>query len=355
MSPAADAPVPPAAPRVSVVVPVLDAPEALAACLAALSSQVAAPPFEVVVVDDGSCRDLQPARVAWHGPGELVWRRLPVNRGPAAARNHGVAAARGEVVLFTDADCRPDPGWVAALSRPLLTQPDVVGAKGCYRSGQRDRWARLAQVEFEERYELLAAAGDIDFIDTYSGAYRRAALLAVGGFDEAYPVPDNEDVDLAFRVHARGGRFVFVREACVVHRHREGCWRYLRLKLGRGFWRMKVYARHPGKAGRESYTPGGLKLQLLLAPLLLGAAVAGLTGGRWRRTVRGVGGGVLAAFLASCAGLLRAAWRCDPGLLPWVPPFALLRALALAAGMLGGLVCFLPEWWRGAKTPAPGA
>lgn len=365
---------------VSVVVPVYNNPEGLTACLEALAVQQTARSFEVVVVDDASTVDLEPIRTAFTPRLSLQWHRLPRNSGPAAARNAGIQAARGELVLFTDGDCRPEPLWLDALARPF-DDPAVRGAKGVYRTAQTDRVARLAQLEFEERYDLLATFPDIDFVDTYSGAFRRADLLAVGGFDTSFRRADNEDVDLSFRIKARGGRFVFVPTAVVWHRHREGWAGYARLKFGRGFWRMKVYRKHPHKAGRDTYTPWTLKAQLGLlglAPLLaMGSWLRGpATPGQRRRRAevgrhldsapglfgkalvdcgsepgRGRSGPVtwvfswFAAWLITCLPLMKVAWRRDPWLMPWVPVFLLVRGVALVAGMLAGIGSGLLEPW----------
>ncbi|MBI2467114.1 MAG: glycosyltransferase family 2 protein [Candidatus Rokubacteria bacterium] len=95
-----------ASPLASVVIPAYDAEATLPACLAALARQSLAPErFEVIVVDDGSTDAT--AQVAERAGVRVV--RLPANAGPAAARNRGAQAARGEVLVFTDADCEPTP------------------------------------------------------------------------------------------------------------------------------------------------------------------------------------------------------------------------------------------------------
>ncbi|MDP1850369.1 MAG: glycosyltransferase, partial [Solirubrobacteraceae bacterium] len=92
---------------ISVVVPTRDRPEALARCLAALARQRGADELEIVVVDDsdGGGAAAPGARVVHGGA-----------RGPAAARNLGVRAARGAIVCFTDDDCVPAPDWAQRLA-----------------------------------------------------------------------------------------------------------------------------------------------------------------------------------------------------------------------------------------------
>jgi len=104
----------------------------------------------VIVVDDGSTDET--SGIAERHDVTLV-RQPP--RGAAAARNRGVAASEGEIVLFTDADCVPDTNWIAEMVRSF-GDPEVVGAKGVYRTRQKEIVARFVQCEYEERYELMA-------------------------------------------------------------------------------------------------------------------------------------------------------------------------------------------------------
>ena len=315
---------------VSVVVPAYNAANTLPACLLALASQTA-PPDEVIVVDDGSPDGT--AAVAGQC-GALVLRQE--HRGPAAARNLGVANCSGSVVLFTDADCEPAADWVAEMMSPFSDQ-DVVGVKGAYRTRQRQVVARLAQCEFQERYELLARSATIDFVDSYSAAFRTAVLRAAGGFDPAFPEANNEDVDLSYRLAQRGHRLVFNPRAIVYHQHKAGWRQYLRLKAKRGYWRLFVYRRYPGKALSDSYTPQLLKLQVLLAFAFLGVlAVAVL----WPPLLW-VLLAALALLLLTSLPFVRLVWRIDKALVPWAPFFVMARAFAFAIGVATAAVAIL--------------
>ena len=106
--------------RVSVVVPTYGRAHAIRDCVAALQAQDA-DGLEIVVVDDGSPVPVADLPVTPH-PLRLLRQD---NAGPAAARNRGVDAARGELVCLTDDDCRPDPGWASAYLRAARN-----GAKG---------------------------------------------------------------------------------------------------------------------------------------------------------------------------------------------------------------------------------
>ncbi|QOZ77621.1 glycosyl transferase [Bradyrhizobium sp. CCBAU 53351] len=97
---------------ISVIIPHLNQPEALEACLQSLDAQTLSRDlFEVIVVDNGSA--MPPVDVvAGHPDARLMYEPHP---GPGPARNAGAAYARGDVLAFMDADCRAHPGWLTAI------------------------------------------------------------------------------------------------------------------------------------------------------------------------------------------------------------------------------------------------
>jgi glycosyltransferase involved in cell wall biosynthesis len=100
---------------VSVIVPAYNEEQVLGACIDSLLAQTG-PPLEVLVVDDGSTDATAAVARARHVPVLRV-----AHGGPAAAKNAGAAAARGEVLVFFDADLVAEPDAVEALCRPILT------------------------------------------------------------------------------------------------------------------------------------------------------------------------------------------------------------------------------------------
>lgn len=248
--------------KYSVVIPVFNAENTIGKILDALLSQEGSESMEVITVDDGS------------SDGSVsVLQRYPVrvfrkaNGGPASARNVGIHHANSDIVLFIDSDCVPQPGWLKAMTIPFAN-PEIFGVKGIYITRQKSLVARFVQLEFEERYKLLAKLKYIDFVDSYSAAFRIEALLKVGCFDESFPRADNEDVDLSFKLAAAGYKMVFQPDAVVEHTHPATLKKYLKVKFSRGYWRMAVYKQHPDKAVKDSYTPQSLKLQILSTALL---------------------------------------------------------------------------------------
>ncbi len=312
----------------SIVIPAYNASGTIDACLHALLHQtVARDRYEVIVVDDGS-RDDTAARASAHGV--RVIRQE--NQGPAAARNHGASLAQGTLLLFTDADCEPTPTWLAEMT-DVFADPTVQAAKGAYLTRQRSLTARFAQLEFEERYTMLDRHTSIDMIDTYSAAFRTATFRALGGFDPAFPMANNEDTDLSYRLAATGARMVFVRRALVYHQHPASLKKYLRVKYWRGYWRMVVYKRYPDKLAKDTYTPQTLKLQAgFLALAGMGCVIAVAA----PRIGAGVALASVLALLATCVSFVAHSWRFDPVAACLSPFFLVCRAAVIGAGAVMG-------------------
>lgn len=246
----------------SIVIPAHNANKTLSDTLIALKHQSISPDdYEVIVVDDGSTDET--AALAHRFGANCI--NQP-NRGPAAARNNGVRVAKGDIILFTDADCIPDWDWIRQMTLPFQNER-TVGVKGAYRTRQTELAARFAQAEFEDRYDLLKKVAAIDMVDTYSAAFRQEVFITIGLFDESFPVANNEDTELSYRLCAAGYLLEFNPRALVYHRHPDSFTKYLILKFKRGYWRMVVYRNYPKKAFKDTYTPVTIKLQTLTAAL----------------------------------------------------------------------------------------
>ncbi len=323
-------------PLYSVIVPAYQAAGSLRSCLEALCAQtVARESYEVIVVDDGSTDAT--ATIARDAGVSVITQP---NAGPAAARNRGAAAAQGE---FTDADCAPVPGWISALVTPF-SDPSVAGAKGAYLTRQRSAVPRFTQLEYQERYDRMAGRETIDFIDTYSAAYRRDVFLANSGFDSVFPTASVEDQELSFRLAEKGYRLVFAPDAQVYHRHNPTVRAYVRRKFYIGYWKALIARWHPSRMAQDSHTPGTVKLQMVLAALsllgLVAAVIASLVFGLGIVPVWALVLAVAIAFVVTEIPFLIKAWHRDRGVV--LPAVGLLwaRAFALGAGFALGVVRF---------------
>ena len=337
-------------PLYSVIVPAYQAADSLGLCLDALNAQtVARDLYEVIVVDDGSTDGT--GEIAQQAGARVIAQR---NAGPAAARNAGAAAGRGDLLLFTDADCVPVPGWIAALAVPFADER-VAGAKGTYLTSQRPLVPRFTQLEYEDRYDRMAGVESIDFVDTYSAAYRRDIFLANAGFDPAFRF--DEDQEFSFRLTEKGYRLVFAPAAQVYHRHNATLAAYIRRKFLMAHWKVPVTRRHPGRTMRDSHTPQALKLQMGLAAVtavaILIAVLASLAG--WGVSAPALAVCLLAALVFGLTAIpfLVKVWRRDRGVT--LPAVGLLwvRAFALGIGFTLGLIHFRGRF-AGSRTPIAG-
>ena len=314
-------------PAVAVIVPVYNGRKTLRLCLTALQQQTHAPD-EIIVVDDGSTDGS--AEVA-AGFGVVV--SSAANAGPAAARNRGAKLAQADILLFTDADCAPADDWVAQMVRPLA-DPEIAGAKGTYATRQKKLVPRFVQQEYQDRYDRMAGRAHIDFIDTYSAAYRRDCFVATGGFDTGFPTASVEDQEFSFRLAAKGYKLVYVPGARVYHQHDENVWAYARRKTGIGYWKARVTARYPDKLVQDSHTPQILKVQLGL--FLLGSGF--LAGGGLAGSGPVAAGGLLVWLVLLLSGwsFYQKILRRDAAVLAIAPLMLWVRACALGTGFCWG-------------------
>ncbi len=316
-------------PKISVIIPAYNAADTISACVQALKNQtIPSERYEIIVVDDGSTDDT--AQQAAHTGARVIRQK---NAGAAAARNRGAQMAWGEILLFTDSDCIPAPDWVMQMVAPFA-DPLVAGAKGIYKTEQSGFTPRFVQQEYQDKYDGMAHLSQIDFVDTYSAAYRRDIFLAMGGFDTTFPGASVEDQEFSFRLAEAGYRLIFAPDAVVFHRHDPTLMDYLRRKFFIGYWKNLVVRRHPDKLARDSHTPQVLKLQMGFAALGSGLlALAILLRRAW------LGGVSLASWLAlifSGVPFYRKIWRRDRAVL-WVAPWMLVaRAVSLGAGFAWG-------------------
>ncbi|GJM45233.1 MAG: hypothetical protein DHS20C21_20750 [Gemmatimonadota bacterium] len=315
------------APRVSVVVAAYQAERTLPTLLEALGRQETQVPFETIVVDDGSTdRTSALAEAA----GARVLRQE--NAGPAAARNHGWRAARGGILLFTDADCVPRANWVELLAGALDDEFQVVsGSYGIANPGHL--LAEVVHAEIVWRHSRLPES--VEFAGSFNLGATRVALEAIDGFDETFPSASAEDNDLSYRLRDAGFRIRFVRSALVDHHHPISLTRYLREQARHGYWRVILYARHPGRARGDGYAGPVDFLAPPLAVLSVGLALVGAwVPWAWPAALFCL---VLNLFIHSRLALVISS-RQRSSLPLALAPIGTLRAYARAWGMVRGVL-----------------
>jgi GT2 family glycosyltransferase len=314
---------------ISVIIPTFNGASRIGYCLDALIQHTAGRNVEILVVNDGSTDDTADVVQQYSG----VRLITQANAGPAAARNRGALATCGTIILFTDDDCVPTPNWLDAMLEPF-ENPEVVGAKGVYRTRQKSLVARFVQIEYEDKYRLMARLPDIDFIDTYSAAFRRDRFLEMTGYDTSFPLACAEDIELSYRMSARGWKMKFAPNAIVYHTHPDTLSKYLKKKYKFAFWRVLAVRKNRSKAMKDSHTPQLMKLQLLFAPALVFSIIVDLAMSP-RITTSAV---VLVGFFLTTLPFAMRAVRKEPVVAVLSPILLAMRAGAQFLGVISGLI-----------------
>jgi len=247
---------------VSVILPAYNSEKTIAKTLSALKNQNFHGKYEIIVVDDGSKDNT--AEIAKKFKVKVFTNP---HRGPAYQRNFGAKKAKGDIIIFTDSDCIPDKNWLKEITQPFRDK-DIVGVSGTYRTLNKNKIiARFEGYEIEKRHERMARQKYIDFIGTFSAAYRKNIFLKFGGFDTSFPIASGEDPELSFRIAKAGYKMVFNPKAFVYHPHVDSLSGYLKQKFYRAYWRVLMYKKHPDKLAKDSYT--GMEIPLSAVSLSL--------------------------------------------------------------------------------------
>lgn len=205
---------------ISVVVPVYNSPYLLRLCLKALLANQREN-VEWIVVDDASREDLSAAIESFSEEAEIRVIRHKRNKGPAAARNTGLAEARNDFILFVDADVEVPPRtieWIRSTLRLYEHREDVAGVLGRYAE-------RIPYDDFWTNYKNLATIHLYRMTDTISPylhtpifCVRREVIESAGGFDAGFATA--EDFRLGVVLGSRGNRFIIDRRIRGTHHKR---------------------------------------------------------------------------------------------------------------------------------------
>src|SRR5262245_20823634 len=301
----------PRAPRASVVVCTYNGGRTLDQCLRSLR-ELDYPDYEVIVVDDGSTDHTReilsrfPQVRAIHQP----------NMGLSAARNVGLHASTGEIVAYTDSDCFADRDWLTHLVDQL--ERTGAAAVGGPNLTPEDGWlAACVAASPGQPTHVLESDQVAEHVPGCNMAFRRDALLTIGGFDPLYRKA-GDDVDVCWRLQQSGRWITFAPGAFVWHHRRQGPRSYLRQQAGYGGAEALLRFKHPERfnARGEGKWRG----------MLYGAALRGLRFGR-SLVHRGVFG----------TGLFQCVYRPGPAHWAMLPSTLEWHAAAVMVAFLSAL------------------
>lgn len=253
-------------PLLSLIIPYHNSQDTIGRLLGSIAASKKAPAYEVIVVDDGS-------KEKYNGYNRYKkynrYIRLPHNRGPAVARNRGVAVAKGKFIVFLDSDVELFPDTLHNLANVFLDDPDVVALTGVWVKEQRTKdffpnfkalrdWSYWINERDKSGYYFL--------FSTRIAAIKKSVFVRLGGFDETYPAPLVEDIELTYRI-ARRYAIIFAPHIRVRHEF-EGFWPIAKKYFLRAFYWTRLYQR------RKKFDPVATTLQEA-ATTLTGVAVVG--------------------------------------------------------------------------------
>ncbi|MDH3346846.1 MAG: glycosyltransferase [Desulfobulbaceae bacterium] len=222
----------------SIIIPVYNGEKTLPELLSSLTRQSYKAPFEVLLVDDCST-DNSAEIISQYDNFTLL--RAPKNQGPAVCRNMGAARAQGEILVFTDSDCRLDEKWLeniqsyfdagiteAVMGRLLLPSStylgDSISALGFPAGGS---------LGFEKVWRV-DENGYTNSLSTCNCALLKSVFLELGGFDETFPYAGGEDTLLAHDLLNKGYRIKYAPEMIVHHAPRADLSGFISWQFRRG-------------------------------------------------------------------------------------------------------------------------
>ena len=279
---------------ISVVIPVLDGAGTIGEQLRALGEQDAGPEleWEVVVADNGSTdATVAVAEGLAHLVPALRVVDASARRGPAAARNLGAAAARGDVLAFCDADDVVDQGWLRAMAKASEEHDFVAGGLNF-----NFRWLGSGLPLSERGPVWPPGVGTFGWLAYGLGAnmaVSRKAFTEVGGFTEELQA--GEDLDLSWRLQLAGYPLHYAADALVHKRPRPSGRHKARQHLNYGIHDVAIYKRLRA-SGMPRRTPGA---QVRLYGWLVVNSWRLLAGGQGRATWLIAGSSALGRLIGS--------------------------------------------------------
>ncbi len=230
----------PRRPSISVVVAAYNAARTLRPCLESLS-RLRYPDYEVILVDDGSTDTT--GEIALSFP-EVRYVKHEQNLGLSTARNAGILAAQGEIIAFTDADCRADEDWLYYLASGMVGGP-FVGLGGPNLLPPEDSALSAAvMVSPGGPAHVMLTDREAEHIPGCNMAFWKWALLDIGGFDPVFHAA-GDDVDVCWRLLQAGHKIGFSPAAVVWHYRRASVGAYLRQQHGYGEAEAMLIRKHP--------------------------------------------------------------------------------------------------------------
>lgn len=190
-------------PILSVIIPAYNEERYIDACLSSLLKQKITVPYEIIVVDNNST-DETAAKASAYRRVRLIRETYP---GASSARNSGARAARGDILVFLDADCIAPPEHLARVHRILSQTSSVDGVAGpyiYYDAGSFIQWLTGQGKYFIRYYQLMKFLFGFQGFAGGNVALRQSVYRKSGGYNKNISVLEADDVEYAKRLNKKG-------------------------------------------------------------------------------------------------------------------------------------------------------
>lgn len=232
---------------ISVIIPTYNRPDQLKVCLDSLCElDYPQDAWEVIIVDDGGATPLDNITTEYSDRLDISLLRQ-ANAGPAAARNTGARQARGELLAFTDDDCKPKKDWLRIMAGHYQKTPErIIGGKTVNRL-TNNIFSATSQYIVDIVYNHYNQnKSEARFFASNNIAVPKSLYYKIGGFTEEFRT--SEDRELCDRWRFQGYKLTYAPEAVIFHAHNlslvsfckqhfnygRGAWKYHRLRARRG-------------------------------------------------------------------------------------------------------------------------
>jgi glycosyltransferase involved in cell wall biosynthesis len=228
--------------KISIIVPTYNRREQLRTLLESFNKMECSCEFEIIIVDDRSNDGTSGMLHEWHTRVpelNIVYKLLEERSGPSHARNIGITLSSGNILAFTDSDCRVDILWAEYLYNFLRKNPSLGGVGGKVLPVDRDIISRYYTIQ-----KLLEPPQSMINLIGANCIFWKHVVVQAGMFDESFTVPGGEEVCLSYKILDLGYHFGFEERAIVYHDYRSGIRDFVKTFLNYGSGERNIIERH---------------------------------------------------------------------------------------------------------------
>ncbi len=229
------------APKVSIIIPVYNGAPTLGQCLQSVLNQ-SNPAFEVIVVDNNSIDQTKDIAIEFQSDYPNIQYVFEPLRSRGAARNAGIIAAHGEIIVMTDSDCIVPYNWIESLIAPIVNEGETI-VMGHEYDLNKNFWSKSIQEANQSFFGKYLNGNYITVLDTKNFAITTDTMKQ---FMFNPSVGNIEDFELSIRLRDKV-KIRYIPSIKVGHYHKNSLVSWFKLNFNRGYWAGIVFHMHKEK------------------------------------------------------------------------------------------------------------